>query len=185
MLDKYHIPQPDKNIRQKNIDYQELNDRAIILFPDCDHNFEARTMQAVNGTRYRLQCSKCFARGGVIAKAKVRFIAGPFDTESADHAYDTLRQQRCAWVQAQMQTIEQNYNNTWWDWYNQYLCSDVWYRKRQMVLNNAGYVCKACGINHAEMVHHLTYARVGQEPLFDLVAVCRECHSDLHNMVTS
>ena len=28
--------------------------------------------------------------------------------------------------------------------------------------------------------HHLTYTRHKNEPLFDLIAVCRVCHEELH-----
>jgi hypothetical protein len=28
-------------------------------------------------------------------------------------------------------------------------------------------------------VHHLTYAHIGAEPLFDLVAICSCCHKEL------
>ncbi len=35
-------------------------------------------------------------------------------------------------------------------------------------------------MNRAEDVHHLTYARLYDEMLFDLIAVCRDCHERLH-----
>ena len=38
----------------------------------------------------------------------------------------------------------------------------------------------ACRKKPATQVHHLTYKRVGREMLFDLVAVCADCHEVVH-----
>ena len=68
----------------------------------------------------------------------------------------------------------------WWFRYNTYLQSPEWEKKRKLVLDRARGICEGCGRKKAVQVHHLHYRRVGQEMLFDLVAVCQECHDALH-----
>jgi len=41
-------------------------------------------------------------------------------------------------------------------------------------------LCQGCRQRPATQVHHQTYRRVGREMLFDLVAVCDECHDAIH-----
>ncbi len=68
----------------------------------------------------------------------------------------------------------------WWAWYDQYLQSPEWQARRRLVLRRAGGKCEGCRIRRAVQAHHLTYDRVGREMLFDLVAVCAECHNQIH-----
>lgn len=76
--------------------------------------------------------------------------------------------------QYQAQKIAEERN--WWKWYNSYLQSPEWQQKRRAVLDRAKGRCEACGIRSATQVHHTTYAHVGNEPLFELRAICKECH---------
>jgi len=41
------------------------------------------------------------------------------------------------------------------------------------------HMCQYCG-GEATEVHHLTYENIGNEPLEDLIAICRLCHKDQH-----
>lgn len=67
-------------------------------------------------------------------------------------------------------------DRAWWKWYNAYLQSSKWQGKRAEVFKRARGLCEACGRRRATEVHHTTYAHVGDEPLFDLHAICEECH---------
>lgn len=69
---------------------------------------------------------------------------------------------------------------TWWERYNAYLASPAWAEKRRRVFKRARGVCEGCGEARATQVHHLTYRRVFNELLFDLVAVCGPCHQRAH-----
>ena len=62
------------------------------------------------------------------------------------------------------------------------LTSDLWRRKRALVLKRDGYRCVYCGAK-ATQVHHKKYARVniGREPIDWLVSVCSDCHEERHN----
>lgn len=68
----------------------------------------------------------------------------------------------------------------WWRWYSDYLKTTAWRLKRQAVLTRANNWCEGCAARQATQVHHKTYDHVGNELLFELVAVCDECHHILH-----
>ena len=70
-------------------------------------------------------------------------------------------------------------NQKWWNWFREYLRSPEWSRRRRLVLERARGICEACGQRQATEVHHLTYDHVGNEPLFDLAAICHACHEAL------
>lgn len=63
-----------------------------------------------------------------------------------------------------------------WSEYTEYLKSKEWQARREKVLRRDSYICQACLERRATQVHHLSYKHRGREPLFDLVAVCDECH---------
>lgn len=62
---------------------------------------------------------------------------------------------------------------------NKYYNSDKWKIKREYVLKRDKYICQACLTNKATQVHHLSYMHVTNEPLFELVSICKRCHDKL------
>ncbi|AFO91729.1 hypothetical protein D1822_09875 [Phaeobacter inhibens] len=64
--------------------------------------------------------------------------------------------------------------------HEEYLASDKWAVKRRAVMERDSQRCQACLTRDATEVHHLTYDRIFEEPMFDLVAICRRCHEKLH-----
>jgi len=77
----------------------------------------------------------------------------------------------------------------WWLAYDQYLQSPTWREKRRMVLRRARGLCEGCGVRPPVQVHHRCYPQgvwpgsaewIRAEKLFELVALCTECHDDLH-----
>jgi 5-methylcytosine-specific restriction endonuclease McrA len=68
-----------------------------------------------------------------------------------------------------------------YDCYEEYLRSSEWKERRELVIKRDGGLCQACLSEQATEVHHLTYDQIFKEYLFDLVAVCRNCHERLHN----
>lgn len=70
-------------------------------------------------------------------------------------------------------------SNEWWRRYNLYLRSPEWRAKAALVLDRAHHRCEACGTRPATDVHHLTYKHVFDELLWELRAVCTECHEKL------
>ena len=70
--------------------------------------------------------------------------------------------------------------------YQGYLASPHWqaiksaYRKNRKLPQ----YCIGCRNEHFEL-HHRSYARLGHETIGDLIALCRECHSKVHEYMTS
>lgn len=64
--------------------------------------------------------------------------------------------------------------------YSEYLLTEKWRDLRRRVLERSGGMCEGCREHSATEIHHLTYKRTGREMLFDLVALCTNCHSILH-----
>lgn len=126
---------------------------------DCHiETFLAVAQTRANRTRYYRVCKTC---GRKTRSVRLRELS-PTDKQNAI-AYD------------------ENQAKSWWDEeYGRYLQSSTWREKRRKVLERANYVCEGCGEQKATEVHHLTYKRVGKEMLFDLVAVCHQCHLICH-----
>lgn len=125
------------------------------------------------------QCDHCGATGEDVPKVTlspaVKATALPFDTDIREKRW----KDKSAYYQSLKATEIQTASSAWWRWYNTYLESSVWKEKRRAVLLRAQGVCEGCRNAMATEVHHLTYERVGREPLFDLVAVCKPCHDEI------
>ncbi|MCD6673791.1 MAG: HNH endonuclease [Burkholderiaceae bacterium] len=66
--------------------------------------------------------------------------------------------------------------------YEEYLASDEWKLKREVAARRALGRCEFCG-SAMKHVHHIRYPkRLGDEPLSDLIAVCKPCHDKSHGM---
>jgi len=74
--------------------------------------------------------------------------------------------------------IETNYWRAYGELYLKFLASEKWAKIRKAVLERDNYKCK-CGALATE-VHHLTYVRLQNELLEDLVSICRICHLKEH-----
>lgn len=84
---------------------------------------------------------------------------------------------RAPWVQE----IVTRWRAKWWVVYKEYLLSPEWRLKRKEVLGRDWHTCCFCRKAPATQVHHLTYERVGDEPLEDLVSSCKPCHEEHHS----
>lgn len=85
------------------------------------------------------------------------------------------------WFQ-QVDDIQKQHRDKPWRWplYQEYLRSEEWKEKRQIILERDQRWCQLCGDEDDLRVHHLTYNRVGGEALFDLVTLCSHCHANEH-----
>jgi hypothetical protein len=123
-----------------------------------------------NSRQLRHQCQDC---GGLHGKAMPHHLATP-NTSLVDAAmierWET--QHRPRWERFQKERREK---------YQNYLASEQWWKRRAMVLRRANDICEGCGLRAATQVHHLTYQHIFSEFLFELVAVCDECHLRLHD----
>lgn len=126
------------------------------------------------GWWYWEQCTTCGAKIRRRASAEVprAWELPDFDEELATRWW----QDRSAQNEQRRQAEADAENQRWWAWYSDYLRSPRWHAIRSKVLRRAAGMCEGCAEQPATQVHHLTYAHVGNEMLFDLVAICNDCH---------
>lgn len=150
---------------------------------DCtEHQWSLTRYVLKNKTvQYRNQCNICGVSTNPIKHsqlyAKDKREAIDYDTELSRAYYAEMQDAYSAWVESNRHT------HSWWTWYKAYLDSPCWKARRKDVIRRAGGIREACGADGLRPwefeIHHLTYERVGREPLYDLVAVCAECHAQL------
>jgi hypothetical protein len=63
-----------------------------------------------------------------------------------------------------------------------YLQTPEWKKRWRATRRRDKYICQVCHKNKATQVHHLNYDHWKNEPLDDLISVCRLCHMSLHNI---
>jgi len=148
-------------------------------FVSCDHSAETairRMIQRNNIAIVVRQCLTCGSNLGAIAKGSPEVLRlatiDPFDETISDDW-----RMQCQLYRETKQQREQEIRHKA---YSDYINSPAWLRKRAMVLDRAGDVCEGCGVNRPVHVHHLTYAHLGDELLWELKAVCRRCHQKCH-----
>ncbi len=66
--------------------------------------------------------------------------------------------------------------------HNEYLRTPEWQKRRKLVLERDKHVCQSCLEKPATEVHHKSYRYWKNEPLFELISVCRECHGAITEM---
>lgn len=73
--------------------------------------------------------------------------------------------------------------------YTEYLYSNHWKLKKSLFLSsslstkiNGKPVCFSCKSDNKIHTHHITYDRLGNEDLSDLVYLCEKCHSIAHKI---
>jgi len=64
--------------------------------------------------------------------------------------------------------------------YQAYLASPHWKNRRNTLLQKRGKVCELCGSTKQIQIHHQTYCRLGKELDKDLIILCSNCHSKIH-----
>ncbi len=144
---------------------------------DCEHvNKSVRIRTISNGSlQYVPQCLHCGrAVGNPIKKEScIGLVTKPFDIA----LYDSFEEQRRVASDQIKQTFDRN---AFIDPYDEYLESEAWANMRRKVMSRAKDLCEGCGSKVATEVHHLTYAHVGHEFMFELVALCHQCHERIH-----
>lgn len=66
--------------------------------------------------------------------------------------------------------------------YAEYLASPHWKDLRsRCMISDRPQKCQ-CGVKKGLQLHHLTYARLGDENLTDLIFLCSDCHKKVHGI---
>jgi len=150
-----------------------------------EHEFELVAIQARNGSlMYRRQCANCGSPSGQwISKDKIA-DAETLKTISADLREQYAKRRDAEWKATQRRHVIQQLHEGDSD-YADYLNSPEWKAKRLKVLRRADTICEGCRERKATEVHHLSYTHVGNEFLWELVAICDECHQRVHARIES
>jgi hypothetical protein len=152
-------------------------DRQTIWFDKCLHaRTEVRRRVNADGrVSYWPQCLRCgrFPKGQVSKTT----LADPAAVLDAD---DTLYEAYQAAINQKHVRLQKRERAERRRWYDRYLNSPAWRAKRKAVMERAQGRCEGCRSRPAVHVHHLTYVHVGHEFLWELVAVCDECHQRCH-----
>jgi 5-methylcytosine-specific restriction endonuclease McrA len=155
-----------------------------IAIPECTHETIGVKRTLGNGVEaYGTQCQKC-GKWEAVKKSSVSHpdLLGDYSEEIRKRHSDEQRALWHARFEAQLQEVDQKRaaeSAEWWRQYNAYLRTAQWRAKSIAVIARDGGMCLGCGNRRAMQAHHLTYAHLFHEPLFDLVAVCRECHDEI------
>lgn len=153
----------------------------------CTHALRERRRYPIAGGGFQLtdQCQNplCGERvGGSLPQKNVDMDAVPlFDLEARDHA------RVCVEVERQ-KTRERDFIEGRPELspeYLEYLQTPEWRVLHDRVMKRAGGVCEACRRDPRDgyrpvNAHHLTYRHIFHEFLFELVAICRDCHDRWH-----
>lgn len=162
--------------RDFGAEFAQLREQQQKGYAQCLHgSTEIRRKTFANGTHhFAPQCLTCGQRTGDWI-SKLRFNGGAVK-DWDEHLTESYHAKRREAYDAD----GSSYNYHWWNLYNDYLFSKQWEAKRGLVLKRVNNICEGCGVRVATQVHHCTYAHVGNELLFELVAICSICHDRIH-----
>jgi hypothetical protein len=163
-------------------------DRQKIPTEDCycgasplDVTLRKRTISG-GGIQYVFQCDSCgYSRSPAMARIVALELTGGTEPSAWDN--DLMEQEERRHRQAvddrviqRAAQLEERRRQ-----YHEYLKTPQWAAKRQVVLERCQHLCEGCRSARAILAHHLTYAHVGRELLFELVGLCQSCHDLIHN----
>ncbi|NTT88310.1 HNH endonuclease [Tabrizicola fusiformis] len=150
----------------------------------CQHPVKTRTLRGSNVVD---QCKICGEQSGTPFKKLPGFESLPLFQDGLREEYQARRNEarleidRRYWAEnaeskANLSATAEPLAKE----YAAYLRTPEWQVKRLKVLKRANGICEGCLACEATEVHHKTYRHVQNELLFDLVALCRQCHEKAH-----
>jgi hypothetical protein len=163
------------------------NGEAMPIAMTCPHDNLIIVWSMIGSSGNRLQCrslrEQCIDCGKLLGRSLPHSMATS-DTPDVDEerARKVHENEQQAWLQGSREYVErrEREDREWWDKYNEYLCSSEWHERRALVMDRAGGLCEGCRERQASQVNHLTYDHVTAEFLWELVAICDECHRRVH-----
>jgi hypothetical protein len=161
----------------------EISDHAE---SDCQHaetELRVKTTSS-GGLMCKLQCKLCGAPScnAVPKQADLpKWVIDRHDAYLAERK--TARaaiQSKFIKLQADADAALSKKSEDWRAEYEAYRRTAKWQTKRSKVMHRANGLCEGCLEASATVVHHTTYANIGNELLFQLVALCHACHARAH-----
>lgn len=149
---------------------RDYHDRVCSGHSDKEHRSFVISGGAV---QIRYQCLVCGEPvGNSLPKAEFKTQPPPADSALRERYRDTR--------QAELDAIISKSKADYKQMYYHYLATTDWRRKRELVLERCAGSCEGCRERAPTEVHHLTYAHVFNELLYELVALCEPCHERAH-----
>ena len=144
----------------------------------CSHIESELRKRTIKGgsTTYVKQCVLCGNTSQPIKKE----AALAFNNDEIPSYDDTLQDK---WSSRKSEKYRQTFESSKKERvveYHEYLDTVDWEGLRKKVFSRSKGLCEGCLEKEATQVHHLTYAHIGKEFLWELVAVCDECHERYH-----
>lgn len=131
---------------------------------------------------YQRQCLAC-------GLARSQFLKRQDVNEAAAQPWDKDLEQ-ATWRQVLDSSTEERRlyfrqkDDKWRIRYERHLRSDKWAIICEKICRRDNGTCQGCLDSKGHHVHHLTYDRMGDELLIDLVLLCRTCHAKVHPHMT-
>ena len=157
---------------------------------ECGHNADraVRRTHSDGSAHLYVQCQVC-GRGNPIPKSKASSVAPSYEDipefdeglrdrwwrEKREFDLGVLKMLQGSLLEREERERIINDNG-----YLAYLQTPEWASRRDKTLRRDMQVCQACLEALATEVHHRTYERIFNEPIFDLVSVCSDCHRKIH-----
>lgn len=161
--------------------WQQVEEEFSCDHPETEIRYKVNVLGRKNFVKQCLTCGNPVTSSLKHSTIRNPGDAPPFDTQLQENYQAAKRRRR--------DEISQVYyplrNKVLKADYDTYLKSPEWQRKRVKVLERDSYLCQACLSRKATDAHHLTYKHFKNEPLFELISVCRPCHEKIHNIERS
>jgi hypothetical protein len=152
--------------------------------------YEARCIHAKISIRRRLygggavhfcqQCLECGRSIGTALKKTKELENSPdWDVTAEQNYVDRREAARLDVIQKHVR-IQRDRLDGFKREYERYLKTEAWALRRGKVLKRAAGICEGCLERTATQIHHKTYNHIQDEFMFELIAVCDECHLRLH-----
>lgn len=162
-----------ENCNNLNYDHNEdcCKDKSISY---VKHTLSNKAIQV------RMQCDNCGRiQGNALSRSKFDLDKLPFSEAEKEKEIIDKRHKAFKELEEELKAKKEGAISLE---YEKYLESKTWKKKRALVLERDNYTCQSCLSSHAHQVHHLTYEHIYNEPLFDLVSVCMDCHRIITQM---
>ena len=167
-----------------------MSEAKRLLFYADAHKWGIGHVHALDGEQERMLCGRLRSKtpGRVVFDYPDEINCGQCLRSIATQAEREQRQREWEQQRAEREQARVRERAEWDRAYREYLRSEIWLKKRRLVMRRAGGMCEGCGERRATEVHHMTYPPywpgsaewIRNEKLFDLKAVCRQCHEDKH-----
>lgn len=158
------------------VDFDEQTGDYQIHLKVCEHEYHLVKYQMSDGRwMLREQCKKCaHFHGSAQSQHGVDMSKMPIAAEQEDtwEAFQEERNELTERLNKKRQEIRFAAMDKYYD-------SPEWEERRQKVFKRDNYKCQSCLDAPAEQCHHLTYEHFKNEPLFDLISVCKACHDKI------